>query len=339
MMMMIPTAPPTFHKALAMLLSVMALGQFGHFLRPPPPLWADTTEEYDTAVPVSLDHSFTSRNLLRGGSNAPPTSTLPPIDVVYGGQGAHPGFLQELQASLKSVLLNAPLDTSLNIHFLVDSEAQRAISETILVHLDDDSTWKTRQPIKITTYNVESYIPQWTRIIDETYQHFPPDLDWYRHTKGAYFRLFAHHILPDSVHQFLYLDSDVVIVANLQHLWRRQVLDGPNKAAFFQWGAEWCSGFLVINKDTLGEFWNRVKTYDLVTLKNYTVREAQKTVHQKGLGDQFLLRSMAVTEPQLFATLPEEWDVSANDGPWWRLRERDGLERGSGMEKDRPNGI
>ena len=54
---------------------------------------------------------------------------LPPMHILYGGHGNHSGFLSELQTSLKSVLLNAPLDTPLEIHFLVDAVAQAALQD------------------------------------------------------------------------------------------------------------------------------------------------------------------------------------------------------------------
>lgn len=253
------------------------------------------------------------------------------VDILYGGQGAHPGFMEELQASLKSVLLNAPLDQGLRIHFLVDHVAQEAIRTNILEKNHLAISWKTRQPLEIHTYNVEAWIPSWTQTIDAVYQHFPSDMDWYRHTKGAYFRLFAHDILPTNVHHFIYMDSDVVILSNLATLWNR-VQERQAEEYYFQWGQELCSGFLIIQKDRLADFWKRIGTYDLLRLTGYTVRQAQKTVHQKGLGDQFLLRSMAFTEPHLIGTLPLEWDVSANDGPWWPRN-------GTGLELDRPHGV
>jgi len=256
------------------------------------------------------------------------------VDILYGAQGSHPGFLAELEASVKSVLLNAPLDVPLRIHFLVDQEAQNAISTQIFRHFtgndDGNGRWKTRQPFTVTTYNVESLVPRWMGVVNNTYRHFPQDMDWYRHTPGAYFRLFADEVLPDDVENFLYMDSDVVVMANLGELWK-QVGD---RTSYFQWGQELCSGFLVINKTKLKDFWRRIQDYDILRLKGYTVRKAQKKVRQRGLGDQFLLRAMNATEPFLIEPLPVEWDVSANDGPWW-AREN----RGEGLENDRGSGV
>lgn len=64
------------------------------------------------------------------------------------------------------------------------------------------------------------------------------------------------------------------------------------------------------------------------------MREAQKKVRQRGLGDQFLIRSMQFTEADLIGHLPNEWDVSANDGPWWNI-----TRNGTGVVNDRPHGV
>jgi hypothetical protein len=305
----------TFHKALILLVTVLALGQLSHFVVP---LLTTTTQDDASSSAAILPFPNDNNN------NNSPCDNGNVVDVVYGAQGSHPGFLNELQASLKSVLLHAPLDMGMHVHFLVDGEAQAAIQSHILTHLQG---WQTRQPLTVTTYVVDGFLPRWTRAVDHVYSHFPSTMDWFRHTQGAYFRLFAHEVLPPSVRHFIYLDSDVVVLANLQHLWRQW-----NPRYYFQWGSEWCSGFMLLNRETLPDFWARIRNYDLLTLTNYTVHQAQKTVRQRGLGDQFLMRSMAVTEPHLVGTLPSQWDVSANDGPWWPRR-------GDGLQTDRPHGI
>jgi len=42
-----------------------------------------------------------------------------------------------------------------------------------------------------------------------------------RHTIGAYFRLFANDVLPDTVEHIVYMDTDVVVMTNLGDLWER----------------------------------------------------------------------------------------------------------------------
>ena len=43
------------------------------------------------------------------------------------------------------------------------------------------------------------------------------NLDSSPHTIGAYFRLFAHKVLPKSLKHVLCMDTDVVIMANLDN--------------------------------------------------------------------------------------------------------------------------
>jgi hypothetical protein len=257
------------------------------------------------------------------------------MHILYGGHGSHPGFLAELQASIKSVLLNAPLDYPMDVHLLVDTEAQDAVAAILddHVHLAD---WRTRQAVTVHTYNVESYVRNWTDVIDATYQHFPPDMDHFRHTVGAYYRLFADDVLnATTIDDVLYMDSDVIVMSNLDRLWRDIRSKRPQHQYHFQWGKEQCSGLLVINIQKLKDFWKRIKDYDLLTLRGFaSVRDAQKMVRQRGLGDQFLIRSMQLTEAELIGHLPDEWDVSANDGPWWNI-----TRNGTGVVEDRPRGV
>jgi hypothetical protein len=219
-----------------------------------------------------------------------------------------------------------------------------------------------RQPVYIRTYNVESYMPAWIDEINDTYKHYPESLERFRHTPGAYFRLFADQVLTSSttsatltaaetvasegqsdqeptssvepIGNVLWMDSDVYIMSNLQRFWNQVA---RRTQYYVQWGHERCSGFMVINVSTLRDFWKRLKTYDLITLTNYTVDEANRVVGQKGLGDQKLVRSMAYTEPDLVGLFPDDaWDVSANNGPWWRSHK---IPDGTSLRRHRPRGV
>jgi len=195
---------------------------------------------------------------------------------------------------------------------------------------------------------VESYLPSWKQRILDTYQNFPPHLERIRHTMGSYFRLFSNQILlkqgeENDIQQVLYVDSDVVVMANLNPLWRHVQAEREH-GYFFMWGEERCAGFNVIDISKLNTFWRKVQNYDLITLRpgsNFshptnrtkTYLNAAKILHQKGLGDQILVRSMQITEPELLGSLPEPWDVSANNGPWWKRN-------GTGLDTmDRPDGV
>ncbi|KAG7340867.1 hypothetical protein IV203_024410 [Nitzschia inconspicua] len=159
------------------------------------------------------------------------------------GSSAQPLY-NSWQVSLKSVLLNAPTDRPLQIHVLCNSHAQRALHE--IIHQQtrlSQSTW--RNPITISTYNVEGFHAIWKTYLR---QHLKSDQLDDRVSLGGYYRLLAHFILPlpkvldditintsnsstdqatttatttrsnlppDSV---LYMDSDVVILSNLNEI-------------------------------------------------------------------------------------------------------------------------
>ena len=58
---------------------------------------------------------------------------------------------------------------------------------------------------------------------------------------GAYFRLFANSVIPTTVKHLMYLDTDVVIMANFQEVWRQVEM---NPDALFECArALWCSMF------------------------------------------------------------------------------------------------
>ncbi|KAG7373584.1 hypothetical protein IV203_034308 [Nitzschia inconspicua] len=139
------------------------------------------------------------------------------------------------QVSLKSVLLNAPTDRPMQIHVMCNSHAQRTL-HTILHQQTHLSQSKWRNPITISTYNVEGFHPIWKTYLR---QHLKSDQLDDRVSLGGYYRLLAHFILPlpkvfeyntssstkttktntnlppDSV---LYMDSDVVILSNLNEI-------------------------------------------------------------------------------------------------------------------------
>ncbi|KAL7564237.1 hypothetical protein ACA910_012264 [Epithemia clementina (nom. ined.)] len=159
-----------------------------------------------------------------------------PLHVVLALSGNHSGFFSELEVALKSILLNAPLDRNLTVHFLADGPAHAALHHG-LFHKDRSPSmmmtqWVSRSPIVLQTYNVESHLENWTTRIAQLYRQtgFAVGLQsdaFTKHTIGTWFRLFCHEvILPhhptaDSV---VYMDVDVVITANLEALVQQSVL-------------------------------------------------------------------------------------------------------------------
>mmetsp|Transcript_9494 Transcript_9494/g.26232 ORF Transcript_9494/g.26232 Transcript_9494/m.26232 type:complete len:383 (+) Transcript_9494:3-1151(+) len=246
------------------------------------------------------------------------------LHILYGGLGNHSGFIKELTTSLKSVLLNAPLDVGMDVHFMLDSSAQNAIhsvlknltsqneksedDEYAMKQVQDISQWKMRQPVHIHTYNVDAHQTRWEKMILHTFRNYPSTLNRFRHSLGAYFRLFAHEILPSNVKHVLYMDSDVVIMAGLDEM-MQHMQEQDSKQYFFQWGKEHCSGFLTINVRQLPALWIMVQK---------TLRTPPTGL--KGtlkLGDQYILRLVDRFSSRV-GHLPKEWDVSAGNGVWAR---------------------
>ena len=234
------------------------------------------------------------------------------MHVLFGLSGDDPGFLAEFQVALKSVLLNAPLDSALTIHIVADraDAVQSALEQQTGV-----SHWQTRQAISIRIYRVgAATLDQWTAQIEKTLGPltalFPfwKTVPMFRHTVGQYFRLFAHHIVQQqNVQHLLYLDTDVVIMSNLQHLWRQR-----NAQHWFQWGANMVSACILINVPRLEDVWRRYQDVDVYHVKNIM----ENTLDRHIADDQMILQVINVTYPDAVGLLSPEWDVSYVDGPW-----------------------
>ena len=181
------------------------------------------------------------------------TTQRPAVHVLYGLSGNNRNFLAEFEVSLKSVLLNAPLQLDLEIHVLCDDAAYKSIPNIFRKAKLSQSEWATR--ISIHTYNVSPYVSNWKKRIAKVYQKKIGQVT--RHTIGAYFRLFANDVLPEYVHHVVYLDTDVVIMSNLGDLWGRF-----DRNATFVWGKDHCSGFVVFNVPKLPHFWSMASEYD-----------------------------------------------------------------------------
>lgn len=209
----------------------------------------------------------------------------PPVHVLFGLAGNDEGFFAEFEVTLKSVLLNGPHHAPLEVHIMADEEAhQKLISdcwpsffqelphettEEVLTYRDPYSNnqektatrtttiashlWFT--PVTITTYNVEPYLQSWLEQIKRQ-SKFNADLGL--HTLGAYFRLMCYHVLPPRVERIFYLDTDVVIMANLAQVVEQAPRD---EEWFFQWSIG-CSGVMLINVPRLPLFWDYVAQVD-----------------------------------------------------------------------------
>lgn len=222
------------------------------------------------------------------------------INVVLSLSGNNSGFLAEFEVALKSILLNAPLETDLNIHILADSKALSVLPDIWNQTGIEGSVWKSK--IVVTTYSVDAFIKQWSKRIEELYNRKIKKVT--RHTIAAYFRLFLNDVLPDSVDHVLYMDTDVVILANLANLWNH-----IDKNVTLQWGEDHCSGFTIMNVKKIPLIWDVASMVDI---------EAFSKQLKHKYGDQLILKAVNWTRPEMVAYLPNEWALSIGNGGLWR---------------------
>jgi lipopolysaccharide biosynthesis glycosyltransferase len=178
-----------------------------------------------------------------------------PIHVLLALCGNHTGFFEEVKVALKSILLNAPHNQNMHIHIMADQDAYDYLPTVWNdTKLDDIEWW---QNITIIPYNVQQQLPHWAKILSNG-TGLPADG---RHTFGSYFRLFAHKVLPKTVEYALYMDTDVVVQANLNHLFENLPDDSGSmkETPIFVMAAE-CAGVMLVNVHKLDKFWEHVNS-------------------------------------------------------------------------------
>jgi hypothetical protein len=239
------------------------------------------------------------------------------VNIMYGLSGNAQGFLQEFSVSLKSVLLNAPLSDNLMIHILADKPAYNSLGK--LFNKTGIATWQTRHAITIQTYNIQPNIQPWLQTIQKRMNLSREDATK-GHTVGTWFRLFAHEIiaLPSNNTSVLYIDSDAVVMANMDSLFA-QYQELQHEVSF-QWGATKCAGFIFLNLAKLNRVW------DLVSHTNWT--QASEAGENR-INDQLIFVEINRTHPEEVALLPLEWDVHYSNGELWK----------TSLLHARPNGV
>jgi hypothetical protein len=115
------------------------------------------------------------------------------------------------------------------------------------------------------------------------------------HTVGTFFRLFVQDVVPSSVNHALYMDSDIVLMAPLDGLWKH-----VDRNSTFQWGESQCAGFIVLNVPKLDHLWHLVSNMDL--------HNASKELKQEK-NDQLIFQAINRSHPEIVSMLPKEWDV------------------------------
>jgi hypothetical protein len=259
---------------------------------------------YSKFINVKLNSSVSGKSTTTG-------NLLSTLHIVFGLSGNHSGFLSEFEVALKSVLLHAPLERDMHLHIIADQDAYRSLAN--IFHRTNLSTWETRNPIEIHAYDITPELPQLEQLIKSTFSHTLKSPNFQVgdattvHTIGCFFRLFAHRVIPTSVKHFLYLDTDVVIMANLEGLWQQIEM---NTNVLFHWGRTWCSCFVVFNVPRMDELWTLAQTTNMTNIS---------TNFRQDVNDQLILLSLNVTYPNEVATIEDGWDMTVTAK--WRLNE------------------
>jgi hypothetical protein len=98
------------------------------------------------------------------------------------------------------------------------------------------------------------------------------------------------------------MDTDVVIMANLDDLWKHVDQD-----ATFQWGSDECAGFMILNLQKLGTVWDMARRCDLHNISKVT---------DHAFNGQLIFVAVNHTFPNVVGVLPEEWAISVANDAW-----------------------
>ena len=248
---------------------------------------------------------FNPSSVSGSGKFAIARKLLSTLHVAFGLSGNQSGFLSEFEVSLKSVLLHAPLERNMHVHIIADQDAYGGLAK--IFNRTKLSTWVTRNRIEVHAYDITPEMPQLEQLIHGTFSHalerpdFQVEEAAWQHTIGCFFRLFAHRIIPTTVKHLLYLDTDVVIMANLEGLWR-QIEMNPN--ALFHWGRGRCSGFMVFNVPRMNEIWKLARTTNMTNIS---------ATYGHYLNDQLVVLCVNVTYPNEVAVFEDGWDMTVSE--------------------------
>ena len=217
------------------------------------------------------------------------------VHILYALSGNATGFLSEFEISMKSVLMNSPIDFDMTIHVMADQEAYQALPDVL--NRTGISTWKTRNQINVVVYNIESKIEAWKEFIQQT-MGYATSILIETHTIGTFFRLFVQQVVDQHlVRHMIYMDTDVIVMSSIEALWNLR-----DDTAYFQFGTLECAGLLLLNVAKLDLLWKVIdsKRPDLKRLSH----EIKQTPN-----DQLVVRVVKMTHPKVVSLLPPEWDI------------------------------
>jgi len=328
-----------------------------------PQYWNDTLQKYQIQNLTSY-YYWDPRASTNSQHNHDPSSPTNPkkkprtVHLLSGLYGNTTGFMEQWEVNFKSSLINAPLDHPLHLHLIVNGAAQQAVLQRLTEKMRIQN-FNTRQPLTISLYNVDALHEEWTAFLLSKFRG--KGLEQY-YPMGVYYRLLAYQvILPycnspttqnntqrkfqtdsivgsssnttvvdpkeriTSVNPVLYMDADVVVLANLNDLWRNVLHDQDDdkynttnmevdatsnnnsttnaQYPFLQWSSTWPnSGFAIYYMQRMPTFWKLLDSLPEISHTN----------------DQSLLGQVHDAFPNATGTLPREWDVHMGHG--WRGR-------------------
>jgi hypothetical protein len=222
----------------------------------------------------------------------------PPIHIVLALSGNNPGFFGEFKVALKSILLSAPHNRDTHVHIISDQKAYDYLPTVWEDTKVDGMEWWRN--VTIFPYNVESQLPQWAKVLKNR-----TNMDLH----GTYYRLFANKVLPTNVEFALYLDVDVIVLANLNHLFQdlpHDLESLEDKPLMIMAGAEdggGCAGVMLVNIAKLDKFWEHVNSM------NWTEK-------QLAFWDQSMVIEVGKQYPGSVQYLAFPWDLTASEH--WR---------------------
>jgi len=224
------------------------------------------------------------------------------LNGIYLREEGGSSIIDEWQVNFKSVLMNAPTENDIHVHVLTNSHATKVIEERIrATGLLTKSRWRNK--VSLTLYNVESQLNKWSEFLEQKLRGVSTDE---RVSIGGYFRLLAYQILGkrNYVDEVVYMDTDVVIMSNLNDLMRyMNTTHKENESMLWQYAPTYAnSGFMILNMQKFHKFWDLIDQLPEI----------------KHAGDQSLL-SMVVEEwpdVKYRGVLPDAWNTHLGHG--WR---------------------
>ena len=254
-------------------------------------------------------------------TEASPKRTLHIIQCLSGNNTE---FITEWEFGLKSILVNAPLDSNLHIHILADMNAEIEIDRSIKAHDLLGSFWRNK--ISVIVHNVELMLPSWSVFLAEALTN-ETGKEWIDKKVGigGYMRLLAHRIIVPyecpklkcsnfkkrDLKEALYMDTDVVIIANLNHLMQTiskviaKAKTERRPRPLWIWNQN--SGFMVMDLMRFESVWELAETIPNIIKHNDEIKK----------GDQWLLKKVQDNLPNQNATaiMPNVWSThTGHDG-------------------------